>query len=124
MRIVSPNPQRPIMADQFLTYVQRFDIIPQINSKLSSSTTAKGPYPDPVSTMYQLKRAKRGNRTLLGDIVPLDQVRTLVELTPWFGDQADTCLRKTNNLTYCSEFWLNEYFDKEIFYALTLPCNP
>jgi hypothetical protein len=112
------------MADRFLTYVQRFDIIPQINSKLSGLTTAKGPYPDPVSTMYQLKHAKGGNCTLLGDVVPLDQVRTLVVLTPWFGDQADTRLRKTNNLTYCSEFWLDKYFDKEIFYALTLPCNP
>ena len=73
--------------------------------------------------MYALKWAKRKNQgsyTLLGDIVPLDQVQTLVELILWFGAQADQHLTRMNTFTYCSEFWLDKYFMKETFYAFTL----
>lgn len=73
--------------------------------------------------MYVFKRAKRKDResyTLLGDIVPLDQVRALVELTPRFGAQADRRLTRMNTFTYCSEFYLDKYFTKETFYAFTL----
>jgi hypothetical protein len=121
--IVPPNSSHQVVADRFLAYVQRFDIVPQVNFKASGSPTTKGPYPDPVSGMYVFKRAKRkdkGGYTFLGDIVPLDQVRTLVELTPRFGAQADRRLTRMNTLTYCSEFWLDKYFTKETFYALTL----
>jgi hypothetical protein len=84
------NPCYPVVADRFLTYVQCFDIVPQINSRVTDS--AQGPLPDAASGMYVLKRTKRRDRTqeiLLGDIVPLNQVWSLIELTPRFGDQAD-----------------------------------
>lgn len=84
------------------------------------ASTIEGPHPDPAAGMYVLKWAKCSNNTLLGDIVPLDQVRTLVELTPQFGDQADCCLTKTNSRAYSSEFWLDKYFTKELFYVLML----
>jgi hypothetical protein len=117
MHIIPQVPNNPIVADQFLAYVQRFNIILQVNHKVS---TIEEPHPDPAAGMYVLKRVKCSNNTLLGDIVPLDQVQTLVELTPRFGDQADWCLTKTNSHAYSSEFWLDKYFTKELFYALTL----
>ena len=123
LRIISPNSSYPVVADWFLAYVQPFNIIPQVNCEASGLPTAKGPYPDPASGMYALKQAKRKNQgsyTLLGDIVPLDQVRTLVELIPRFGAQADRRLTRMNTFTYCSEFWLDKYFTKEAFYAFTL----
>jgi hypothetical protein len=110
-------PNNPVVADRFLAYVQCFDIISQVNHKAS---TIEGPHPDPAAGMYVLKWVKCSNNTLLGDIVPLDQVRTLVELTPRFGDQADQHLTKTNSRAYSSKFWLDKYFTKELFYALML----
>jgi hypothetical protein len=123
MHIVPTNPRHFELADRFLCYVQRFDIVSQGNGRTSSSASGKGPYPDPASGMYVLKRARRilgTNHTLLGDIVPLNQVRSLVELTPRFGEQADWRLTNMNALAYCSEFFLDKFFTKETFYALTL----
>jgi hypothetical protein len=54
----------------------------------------------------------------MGDIVPLAQLRTLVDLVPHFGKQVNRQLAKEAVLEYTSEFWLNKYFEKELFYAL------
>jgi hypothetical protein len=103
-----------------LAYVQRFDVVPQINPELSGSLTRKGPYPDPASSMFMLKRARRHDESLIGDIIPLIQLRSLVELTPVFGGKADSRLTKESSLEYSTHFWLDKYFDKEFFYAVTL----
>lgn len=66
--------------DQFLSYIQRFDIVPQLNPRISP--TQKGPYPDPVTGLHVLKRSRRADTTIIGDIVPLKQLRELVDLTP------------------------------------------
>jgi hypothetical protein len=68
--------------------------------------------------MFVLKRARRHDQTILGDIIPLSQVRNLVELTPRFGEKADTRLIKETTTEYSAEFLLDKYFDKELFYAL------
>lgn len=75
-RIV-PRKGRPLPAalgpDRFLTYIQRFDIVPQLNPCFSP--TQKGPYPDPVTGLHVLKRSRRVDKTIIGDIVPLAQLR-------------------------------------------------
>jgi hypothetical protein len=68
--------------------------------------------------MYLLKRARRSDRAIMGDVVPLDQIRALIDLVPRFGAEADKRLTRGTTLEYSSEFWLNKYFDKELFYAL------
>jgi hypothetical protein len=105
--------------DRFLTYARRFDIVPQINKNISGSSTARGPYPELKSSLYILKRAKRANGELIGDILPLQQVRTLVDLAPCFGNVADRRFTKYNSSTYCSDFRLNKYFDKELYLSLS-----
>ena len=73
--------------------------------------------------MHVLRWARHTDHTVhtfLGDIVPLDQVRTLVELTPQFGNEADRRLTQMNASAYCSEFWLDKYFTKDLFFALML----
>ncbi|KAF8801574.1 hypothetical protein BYT27DRAFT_7261911 [Phlegmacium glaucopus] len=105
--------------DCFLTYARRFDIVPQINKNISGSSTARGPYPEAKSSLYILKRARRANGKLIGDILPLQQVRAPVDLTPCFGNVADHRLTKYNSSTYCSEFRLNKYFDKELYLSLS-----
>jgi hypothetical protein len=116
MRVVSLNGLTLPIAGGFLAYVQRFDIMPQINPLFSPRA---GSYPDPVSSMYVLKRAIRAGGVLMGDVVPLGQLRAHVNLVPKFGSKADLRLTKQNSFVYSDEFWLNKYFDKETFFALT-----
>ena len=71
--------------------------------------------------MFVLKRAVRASGTMLGDIIPLTQIRALADLVPRFGAQADPWLTKQTSLAYSNELWLNKYFDKETFFALHLP---
>jgi len=85
MHIVPTNPHHFELADHFLCYIQHFDIVSQGNGKMSSSASGKGPDPDPASGMYILKWVRHilgTNHTLLGDIIPLNQVRSLLKLTP------------------------------------------
>jgi hypothetical protein len=117
-RIVQPT-RSLFHEDRFLAYARRFDIIPQINKNISGSSTVRGLYPEPKSSLYILKRARRANGELIGDILPLQQVRALVDLTPCFGDVADRRLTKYNSSTYSSEFRLNKYFDKELYLSLS-----
>jgi hypothetical protein len=98
-----------------LSYAQRFDIIPQ---PCPQSPEKKGLYVEPSTKMYRMKRACRSDRSIMGGIIPLGQVRVLVNLVPLFGEVADNRLTKETLLEYGSEFRLNPYFDKELFYAL------
>jgi hypothetical protein len=116
-RIV-PSGSHETYGGRFLTYVRRFDIISQINATVSGSRTLKGPYPEPSSGLYLLKRSKRSTGDIMGDVLPLDQIRSLVNLTPRFGKKACRILTKDNSLEISSEFWLNKYFTKELFFAL------
>ena len=68
--------------------------------------------------MHLLKHACQADGSIMGDIVPLAQLQTLVDLIPRFGKQANRQLTKETVLKYSSEFWLNKYFLKELFYTL------
>ena len=92
--------------NQFLAYVRRYDIINQQN-------------PNPNGGLYLLKKATRANGEQIGDIVPLEQIRALVDLTPRFSSTANAKLISSTSMAYSKEFWLNKYFNKELFYALS-----
>ena len=76
-------------------------------------------YPDPNTGLYLLKRAVRSTGEVLGDIVPLDQLRSLVDVAPRFGEEADPGLTNSNSIVFAKEFWLNKYFNKELFPILS-----
>jgi Plavaka transposase len=101
---------------QFLAYVRRYDILPQRDP---ANHTQRGIFPDPNTGLFLLKRATRSNGEIAGDIIPLNQLRSLVDIAPRFGRKADPRLTNTNSLSFATEFWLNKYFDKELFYALS-----
>lgn len=90
--------------DRFLVYASRFDVVPVL---------------DLATQLHILKRAKRSNGTRLGDIIPLSQIRAPVSLVPRFGIAADNRLTAHNSLEHCSEFWLNKYWNKQLFFSLT-----
>jgi hypothetical protein len=120
MRLVPSRSTRlPIGLDNFLAYVQRFDIIPQLSAGASTSAVRRI-QPDPISGMFALKRSRRADGSPMGDVVPLSQCRVPVEVTPRFFEKADPRLRANNSLELSSEFWLDKYFDKELFFALHL----
>ena len=50
--------------------------------------------------------------------MPLRQVRTLLDFIPCFGANANKQLTKETSLELGLEFWLNKYFEKELFYTL------
>ncbi|KAJ7712978.1 hypothetical protein B0H16DRAFT_1667389 [Mycena metata] len=105
----------PAGTDQFLAYVQRFDIVSQPNPEGG----ANGPFPESSTGMFQLKRARRADGSIMGDVVPLHRVRARVELTPRFGKVANKKLTSGTSLEYCDEFWLDKWFTKELFWTLT-----
>ena len=109
------NSQPPSGTSGFLAYVQRFDIVNQMDPE----TKMRGPIPEPASGMYQLKRARRSDRSIMGDIVPLDRLRARIDLAPRFGKVADRRLTKETSLDYSDDFWLSKWFNKELFFALT-----
>lgn len=91
---------------RFLTYVRQYDI--------------HGSSPEAATGLYLLKRAKHRNGDIMGDIVPLDQVCVLADVVPRFGRKACTQLTMANSMEYSEEFWLNKYFNKELFLSLSL----
>lgn len=88
-------------------YVRRFDPIPQREGLLETATK-----------MQILKRATRADGSLLGEVIPLNQVRALLNIVPRFGLKADPGLTKENSVKRSTSFFLNKYFTKDIYYAL------
>ena len=97
----------------FLAYVQRFDIVPQLNGVGHAMGR-----PDPTSGLFVLKRATRSGNERLGDIIPLTQLRAGAQIVPRFGRKADPRLTSHTCIEYGSEFLLNKYESKELFWAL------
>ena len=99
----------------FLTYAERFDLVPQ---PTHHGGTIRGYCPDAVTGMYVAKRSLRSNGSRLGDVLPLSQVRISAPLIPRYGDRADQKLTAQNSLEFSTEFYLNHFFDKELYYFM------
>ena len=99
----------------YLIYVERFDIISQ-PTHLGSTSRAR--CPDPVTGMYVVKRSSRANGTRIGDVVPLSRIRIAAPLIPRYGPQADPKLTSRNSMEFSSEFFLNKFFDKDLYYTM------
>ncbi|KAG6371172.1 hypothetical protein JVT61DRAFT_9953 [Boletus reticuloceps] len=65
-----------------------------------------------------LKRAKRANGSDFCDVFPLDQLRSYVHITPHFSAIADNRLTHSNSILASESFFLNRYFDTDLFYAV------
>ncbi|KAG1881763.1 hypothetical protein C8R48DRAFT_550766, partial [Suillus tomentosus] len=100
MRPIGKSSTQWSWKDQFLTYVQRFDIL---NDR------------DPTTQLHLLKRAKRSNGNRMGDVIPVSQMRAPINLIPRFGAIADVRLTAYNSMEHAAEFWLNEFWDKTTF---------
>ncbi|KAF8546733.1 hypothetical protein OG21DRAFT_1490879 [Imleria badia] len=93
----------------FLAYVQYFNTTPPP----SFNTT------DGAAGMHILRRVVRDG-IRVGDIIPLDHIHSPAHLIPCFGKEANPRLTCHTSYDLSNEFWLNKYWNKEIFYALSL----
>ncbi|KAG2058765.1 hypothetical protein BDR06DRAFT_980181 [Suillus hirtellus] len=88
--------------DQYLCYVHSFKI-----GAIDSATK-----------MHTLAWAKHANGILVGDIVPLMQLQAFVNIILKLGAAADPRLTKSTSVHYHSSFYLNKYFNKQIYDTL------
>jgi hypothetical protein len=65
-----------------------------------------------------VKRSTRASGSRLGDVIPLSQARIPAPLVPRYGVRADPKLTSRNSLEYSTEFHLNSFFDKELYYFM------
>ena len=115
----APPPESPM--NSFFAYVQRFDIVPQAYSPSGpSSNTRRGNFPEASTGMYVLKRSVRADGSRTGDVIPLSHIRSGVDLAPRFMGAADRRLTKDASLEYSTEFFLNHFYDKQLYYSLVL----
>ena len=91
-----------------LVYAQRLDIAPQEHDQTESTTG-----------LHVLRRAKRTSGEDLGEVFPLDQLRSYAHIVPHFGPAADNRLTCSNSIYGSPSFFLNKYFDKDFFYAIS-----
>ena len=89
-------------------YAQRLDIVPQGSNSVERTTG-----------LHVLKKATRASGSLLGEVFPVNQLRSYAHIVPRFGEKADGRLTSTNCVHYSQSFFLNKYFDKDFFYTLT-----
>ncbi|ETW78381.1 hypothetical protein HETIRDRAFT_325629 [Heterobasidion irregulare TC 32-1] len=100
----------------YLMYGHRFDIVPQTSFAASGTSHLS---PEASSGMYIVKRAVRADSSLLGDVIPLSQIRTPVQLIPRYGAKADPRLTAQNSFHFTREFFVNKYANREIYNLLT-----
>ncbi|KAG1879138.1 hypothetical protein F4604DRAFT_1880090 [Suillus subluteus] len=72
----------------------------------------------PVAGMHVLKHAKHVDGTPVGNIVPLKQMCAFISMIPELGAAADAWLTKETSTHYSLSFFLNKYFNKQLYYAL------
>ncbi|KAI0039113.1 hypothetical protein FA95DRAFT_1504627 [Auriscalpium vulgare] len=109
LRPIMRNSPTAASATPYLVYAQRLDIVSQ------GPAVDGWPVVEPATGMYVLKRATRADKTYLGDVIPLSQIRLALDVVPRFGDKADSRLTARNSKAFSQEFYLNKYVDKEIF---------
>ena len=89
--------------DKYVVYMQHFDICNK----------------DSTSQLQILRHAKRMNGQHKGDVVPLGQLRAFAHLIPCYGASADPHLMSFNSFKHSSKFYLNKYFNKDIYLCLS-----
>ena len=95
----------------YLTYAQRFDVLPQ----------------DTLYTACRLPRLRRsfrsvgGNtRIMRGSVVAVERILGAVDIIPYFGRAADHRLTMFNSMALSDSYILNIYSDKTTYHMFSL----
>ncbi|KAJ3818244.1 hypothetical protein F5880DRAFT_1491700 [Lentinula raphanica] len=119
----SKNKSHHPRTDEFLAYCERFDVVnqpapPPQYADIPCYQAWKPYYPDYFSGCYVLRKALRANGEPFGDIIPISQFRAQVDVTPRLRGAADSRLTRSNVMAYASDYLLNKFWEKELWYAL------
>ncbi|KAI6014893.1 hypothetical protein BKA83DRAFT_4061372, partial [Pisolithus microcarpus] len=98
-------------SNTFLAYIQCF------NATFPSSSSYTT---DAAAGMHVLKRTIRSDGARVGKVIPLHHIRSPAHVIPRFGKEANLHLTHHNCYELSNDFWLNKYWNKEFFYALSL----
>ncbi|KAG9318973.1 hypothetical protein JVU11DRAFT_1089 [Chiua virens] len=101
---------RMLGTDEFLTYVQCFNVTPPTLGHTTDINAAG---------LHALKCATRINGDRIGDVLPVSYLRSPVHLVLHFGKNANSHLTKHTSHKLSNEFWLNHYWNKQIYYSLS-----
>ncbi|KAG1866444.1 hypothetical protein C8R48DRAFT_600483 [Suillus tomentosus] len=112
--ILQPITEAPRLNQPFL-YVEFFNYS---HSSVDAFNGLRLVTPAPVTDMYLVHRRIRSNNTALGDIVPLESVRQVIQLIPKFGREVSAAMNCDNSLQLAREFYVNNFADKETFHAI------
>ncbi|KAG6378073.1 hypothetical protein JVT61DRAFT_13755 [Boletus reticuloceps] len=91
-----------------LVYAERLDVVYQ-----------RGSETEPTMGLHVLRRAKRASGENIGEVFPLDQLRSYAHIVPRFGRVVENCLTHSNSIYGLQNFFLNKYFDKDFFYSIS-----
>jgi hypothetical protein len=100
-----------------LCYVEKFAFA---GRRAEDGTRLEEPHVD----MYLLRRqfraqmAGNGERTRMGDITPITDIARAVNIVPVYGAQKDPRITAKNSLDLPTDFYLNNFSDKEIYHTL------
>ncbi|KAG2344282.1 hypothetical protein BDR05DRAFT_860035, partial [Suillus weaverae] len=86
-------------SESYLAYVERLDVVTLDNS----------------TGMYILRRARRANNDQIGDVIPITQIVAPIHLILHFGPKADLRLTMQSSINHATEFYLNKFWNKELF---------
>ncbi|KAF8442868.1 hypothetical protein L210DRAFT_3397165, partial [Boletus edulis BED1] len=95
-------------ATRALVYAERLDVVYQ-----------RGSETEPTTGLHVLQMAKRASGENIGEVFPLDQLRSYAHIVPRFGRVADNRLTHSNSIYGSKNFFLNKYFDKDFFYSIS-----
>ncbi|KAI6013414.1 hypothetical protein PISMIDRAFT_105428, partial [Pisolithus microcarpus 441] len=98
-------------SNTFLAYIQCF------NATFPSSSSYTT---DAAAGMHVLKCTIQSDGARVGKVIPLHHICLPAHVIPHFGKEANPCLTHHNCYELSNDFWLNKYWNKEFFYALSL----
>jgi len=99
-----------LCSETHFAYIEQFSA----TAPLSSNTT------NAAAGMHVLKRAIKSNGSRVAEVIPLRHIHSLTHVIPHFGKEANPWLTHHTSYELSNEFWLNKYWNKEFFYALSL----
>ena len=101
---------RLLRSDSFFAYVHCFCVITPPPSNMTDSAAG----------MHILKRVITSDGTQVSKIIPLRYICSPAHVISHFGKEANPCLVCHTCYDLLHKFWLNRYWNKEFYYALSL----
>ncbi|KAJ4495335.1 hypothetical protein C8R41DRAFT_762707, partial [Lentinula lateritia] len=111
------QPRKPSLpTHRFLAYCERLDVInqpppPFEYQSLPGYNALPSHFSDYSSGCFILKRARRVDGTPFGDIIPVSQFRSLVDICPRYRSTPHPSLTRSSSQYHSDEFFLNKYFN-------------